>query len=172
MLDAAQKADLIMTSGGVSVGEEDYIRIALEELGQLDMWRINIKPGKPLAFGKVGNTPFFGMPGNPVSVFATFCIFARPFILNKQGATEKQTTSYKVPANFEWPKKGARAEYVRARLENNENGSPAVILYPNQGSGVLTSTSWANGLAIIEPNTTVTAGDLIEFIPFNELSIY
>ncbi len=78
MLKAAEVSDLIMTSGGVSVGEEDYIRIALEELGQLDMWRINIKPGKPLAFGKIGDIPFLGMPGNPVSVFATFCIFARP----------------------------------------------------------------------------------------------
>ena len=166
MLKAAQESDLIMTSGGVSVGEEDYIRIALEELGQIDMWRIDIKPGKPLAFGKVGNTPFLGMPGNPVAVFATFCIFARPFILKQQGASETQANSFMVPAAFEWPKEGKRHEYVRARLEKN-----GVELFPHQGSGVLTSTSWANGLAIIPSNTTVKIGETVEFIPFSELSV-
>jgi len=166
MLRAAEESDLVMTSGGVSVGEEDYIRIALEELGQLDMWRINIKPGKPLAFGKVGNTPFLGMPGNPVSVFATFCIFARPFILQKQGANETKANSFMVPAAFEWPKAGKRHEYVRARVENG-----SIQLFPHQGSGVLTSASWANGLAIIPADTTVQPEDIIEFIPFSELSV-
>ncbi len=166
MLKAAKQSDLVMTSGGVSVGEEDYIRIALEEIGQLDMWRINIKPGKPLAFGKVGNTPFLGMPGNPVSVFATFCIFARPFILQKQGANETKANSFFVPAAFEWAKAGKRHEYVRARIENG-----AVELFSHQGSGVLTSTSWANGLAIIPADTTVKPKDLIEFIPYSELSV-
>lgn len=172
MLKAASEADLVMTSGGVSVGEEDYIRIALEELGQLDMWRINIKPGKPLVFGKVSNTAFLGMPGNPVSVFATFCIFARPFILKKQGASETQANHFKVPAAFEWPKAGKRHEYVRARVDPDANGRPVLSLYPHQGSGVLTSTSWANGLAIIPANTTVKPEDIIEFIPFSELSVY
>ena len=166
MLKAAEQSDLVMTSGGVSVGEEDYIRIALEEIGQLDMWRINIKPGKPLAFGKVGNTPFLGMPGNPVSVFATFCIFARPFILQKQGASETKANSFMVPAAFEWAKAGKRHEYVRARAEGG-----VIKLFPHQGSGVLTSTSWANGLAIIPADTTVQAKDMIEFIPFSELSV-
>jgi len=172
MLKAASESDLVMTSGGVSVGDEDYIRIALEELGQLDMWRINIKPGKPLAFGKVGDTSFLGMPGNPVSVFATFCLFARPFILKKQGASETQANSFKVPAAFEWPKAGKRHEYVRARVDPDANGRPVINLYPHQGSGVLTSTSWANGLAVIPADTTVKPEDIIEFIPFSELAVY
>lgn len=166
MLKAAEMSDLVMTSGGVSVGEEDYIRIALEEIGQLDMWRINIKPGKPLAFGKVDDTAFLGMPGNPVSVFATFCIFARPFILQKQGANETKANSFMVPAAFEWGKAGKRHEYVRARVENG-----VIELFPHQGSGVLTSTSWANGLALIPADTTVKPQDLIEFIPYSELSV-
>lgn len=166
MLKAAEQSDLVMTSGGVSVGEEDYIRIALEEIGQLDMWRINIKPGKPLAFGKVGDTPFLGMPGNPVSVFATFCIFARPFILQKQGANKTKANSFMVPAAFEWKKAGKRHEYVRVRAENG-----VIKLFPHQGSGVLTSTSWANGLAFIPADTTIKPKDLIEFIPFSELSV-
>jgi len=164
MLEAAKVADVVMTSGGVSVGEEDYIRIALEEIGQLDLWRINIKPGKPLAFGKIGDTPFLGMPGNPVSVFATFCIFARPFILRKQGVSEIKANSFMVPAAFEWKKAGGRNEYVRARIKNG-----VIELYPNQSSGVLTSTSWANGLAFLPANSAVKMGDLIEFTPFSEL---
>ncbi|HIO96949.1 MAG TPA: molybdopterin molybdenumtransferase MoeA [Leucothrix sp.] len=170
MLKAAKNTDLVMTSGGVSVGEEDYVRIALEEMGQLKLWRINIKPGKPLAFGslntKNGAKPFLGMPGNPVSVFATFCIFARPFILEKQGASETQANSFMVSADFEWTKAGKRHEYVRARVEGN-----VIKLFPHQGSGVLTSTSWANGLAVIPEGITVKFGDLVEFIPFSELSV-
>ena len=170
MLKAAESTDLVMTSGGVSVGEEDYVRIALEEIGQLNMWRINIKPGKPLAFGNIdtknGRKPFLGMPGNPVSVFATFCIFARPFISEKQGASETQANSFMVAADFEWPKAGKRHEYVRARVEEN-----VVKLFPHQGSGVLTSTSWANGLAVIPAGTTIKPNDLVEFIPFSELSV-
>ena len=164
MLKAAESADLVMTSGGVSVGEEDYIRLALEELGQLDLWRINIKPGKPLAFGKVGRTLFLGLPGNPVSVFSTFCIFARPFILKSQGASETKSNTFKVPAAFTWAKAGTRHEYVRVRFENG-----VLEIYPNQGSGVLSSASWANGLALIPAGITVKPDDFIEFIPFSEL---
>lgn len=166
IIKAAECADLVMTSGGVSVGEEDYIRIALEELGQLDLWRINIKPGKPLAFGQVLNTPFLGMPGNPVSVFATFCIFARPFILKKQGVKELEASSFKVPAAFTWERAGTRNEYVRAKIVNGQ-----LEIFPNQGSGVLSSTSWANGLAFIPADTTVKLNDRVEFTPFSELFI-
>ncbi len=166
--EAASKTDLVMSSGGVSVGEEDYVRIALEQLGQLDLWRINVKPGKPLAFGQIttskGQIPFLGMPGNPVSVFATFSIFARPFILRKQGASETRANSFMVPADFTWHKPGKRHEYVRTRIENGK-----LKLFPHQGSGVLTSTSWANGLALIPANNTVNSGDLLNFIPFSEL---
>ncbi len=172
MQEAAEKSDLVMTSGGVSVGEEDYVRIALEELGQLDFWRINIKPGKPLAFGKIGNTPFLGMPGNPVSVFVTFCVFAQPYIKKKSGATDILPNSFRVTAGFEWKKKGYRCEYLRARVEQNASGQSCITLFPHQGSGVLTSTSWANGLAIIPPNTIINKGNKIEFIPFSEMAVY
>jgi len=166
MLKAAESADLVMTSGGVSVGEEDYIRIALEELGQLDLWRINIKPGKPLAFGQVSNTPFLGMPGNPVSVFATFCIFARPFILKKQGVREIEANSFMVPAAFTWERAGTRNEYLRAKIKDGK-----IEIFSHQGSGVLISTSWANGLVFIPENTTVKVNDLVEFTPFSEISV-
>lgn len=169
MSEAAKKTDLVMTSGGVSVGEEDYIRIALEELGQLEMWHINIKPGKPFTFGEIANTPFLGMPGNPVSVFATFCIFAHPYILKKQGANHTQNNSFMVPAAFDWLKEESRCEYLRAKLETNASGQKVVNLYPHQGSGVLTSTSWANGLVVIPPNIVVNKGNPVEFIPFSEL---
>ena len=166
MLKATEVADLVMTSGGVSVGEEDYIRIALEELGQLTLWRIDIKPGKPLAFGQIGDTPFLGMPGNPVSVFATFCVFARPFILKKQGAAETTANSFRVPSAFVKEKAGTRHEYARARMQ-----AGAVTIYSHQGSGVMSSTSWANGFVSIPAGITIDTGDLVEFIPFSELAI-
>lgn len=169
MLKAASESDLVMTSGGVSVGDADYIRIALEEIGKLDMWRISVKPGKPLAFGNINDTPFLGLPGNPVSVFATFCIFARPFILHKQGNSNTSANSFMVLANFEWPKKGFRTEYVRVRLEKDTSEKNSLKLFPHQGSSVLTSTSWADGLAIIEAGSYVSIGDLIEFLPFGEI---
>lgn len=171
MQEAAEQSDLVMTSGGVSVGEEDYVRIALEELGQLELWRINIKPGKPLAFGKIGDTPFLGMPGNPVSVFVTFCIFARPYIQKKLGVIDRMPNHFRVPAAFEWKKKGGRCEYVRARIEKDALGDSSVALFSHQGSGVLTSTSWANGLVVIPPDSTVEKGELVAFIPFSEVGV-
>ncbi len=171
MIHAAKVSDFIMTSGGVSVGEEDYVREALTELGQLDMWRINIKPGKPLAFGKVLNTPFMGLPGNPVAVFTAFSLFARPYILRTQGSSYTSIKSFQIPANFDLKKSGTRCEYIRANAEFDDNGKMSLSIYHNQGSGVLRSASWANGLALIQPNTVVSKGDLIEFIPFSELSI-
>lgn len=169
---AAEKSDVVMTSGGVSVGEEDYVRLAIEALGQLNIWRINIKPGKPLAFGTIGNTPFLGMPGNPVSVFATFCIFAHPYLLKKSGATTLLPKSIRVIAAFEWKRAGSRCEYVRARRAQDESGQSFITLFSHQGSGVLTSVSWANGLAVIPPNTAIKKGDQVEFIPFNEMSVF
>ena len=178
MKKAAEVSDLVMTSGGVSVGEEDHIRKALEHLGTLDMWRINVKPGKPFAFGQIHplskndpsvSIPFLGLPGNPVSVFATFCIFARPYILKMQGASNTKPHSFKVASGFELKAKEKRNEYVRARIEYDDNGNPTLKLYPNQGSGVLTSVSWANGLAFIPAETLVKHDDMIEFIPFTEL---
>ena len=143
---ATANADLVLTSGGVSVGEEDYVRIALEQLGELTMWRINMKPGKPVAFGHVDNTLFIGLPGNPVSVFVTFLIFARPLILKMQGAQSAFANELSIRSGFEW--KGIkRQEYLRVRVRHDESGAYAEI-YPHQGSGVLSSASWADGLEI------------------------
>ncbi len=167
MLTAAAKTDLVMTSGGVSVGDADYVRIALEEIGQLKMWKINIKPGKPFAFGTINDTPFLGLPGNPVSVFTTFLIFARPFILHQQGNTQTEVKSVNVAADFVWSKKGYRTEYVRVQIAHNtQQEEPVLTLFAHQGSGVLTSTSWADGLAIIEAGQIVAKGDRLTFLPF------
>lgn len=181
MQSAAEQADLVMTSGGVSVGEEDHVRKALEQLGQLNMWRVNIKPGKPFAFGQIKSqdntshkekaTPFIGLPGNPVSVFATFCIFARPYILKTQGVVNTHANSFMALSGFGLDGKESRNEYLRVRLELNDIGQASLNLYPNQSSGVLMSVSWANGFAFIPANTKVEQGDLVEFTPFSEFSI-
>ncbi len=164
---AAENADLVVTSGGVSVGEEDYVRIALEQLGKLTMWRINMKPGKPVAFGNVDNTLFMGLPGNPVSVFVTFLIFARPLILKMQGAENYTSNELSIRSGFVW--KGVkRQEYLRVRVRHDESGAYAEI-YPHQGSGVLSSASWADGLAIIEPGKAINVGDVLKYIPFQGL---
>jgi len=175
MQSAAQQADLVMTSGGVSVGEEDHIRKALEQLGKLTMWRVNLKPGKPFAFGEINTdkkvTAFMGLPGNPVSVFATFCFFARPFILQAQGALNTQTKKYKVASGFELDGKESRNELLRVHMDLDNEGHSSLSIFPNQSSGVLTSASWANGFAFIPANTAVKKGDLVEFTPFSEFSI-
>ncbi len=164
---ATVDADLVLTSGGVSVGEEDYVRIALGQLGELTMWRINMKPGKPVAFGHVDNTLFMGLPGNPVSVFVTFLVFARPLILKMQGADKYLPDELPIRSGFEW-KGFNRQEYLRVRVGHDESGAYAEI-YPHQGSGVLSSASWADGLAIVEPGKAVTAGDVVKYIPFQGL---
>ncbi len=172
-LEALQKAsartDLVITSGGVSVGEEDYVRIALEQLGELDMWRIRIKPGKPLAFGFVGDTAFLGLPGNPVSVFATFCLFVAPFIKQLTGAREVLAEPFTVSAAFDWPKPDSRREFARARLIREADGGLAAELYPNQSSGVLMSTCWADGLVEIPEETSVKPGDPVRYYAFRDL---
>lgn len=166
---AWHEADLIVTSGGVSVGEEDHVKAAVESLGKLDMWKVAMKPGKPVAYGTVNDTPFIGLPGNPVSAFATFCLFVRPYILRCQGVEKIRPQSYQMPAAFNWGKPGGRREFVRARLEPQADGAPGVTIYPNQGSGVLTSAVWGEGLAEIREGTTVVRGDLVKFTPFSEL---
>lgn len=164
---AAAAADLVLTSGGVSVGEEDYVRIALQQLGELSMWRINMKPGKPMAFGHVDNTLFIGLPGNPVSVFVTFLIFARPLILKMQGADSFRANELSIRSGFEW--KGIkRQEYLRVRVRQDGSGAYAEI-YPQQGSGVLSSASWADGLVVVEPEKAINTGDILKYIPFQGL---
>lgn len=165
LADGASKADLIISSGGVSVGEEDYVKLAVEQLGQLDMWRVALKPGKPVAYGKVGKTDFIGLPGNPVSVFVTFCLFAQPFIHKMQGLTKVLTQPVKLTAGFDWPKPGKRREFARAQLHTDNTLS----LYPHQGSGVLSSAAWADGLVELPENTTIKPGDTVNYYSFREL---
>lgn len=162
---AAAQADLILTSGGVSVGEEDYVRIALETLGKLELWRIAMKPGKPVAFGRVGGALFLGLPGNPVSVFVTAQIFARPVIRKLQGESEHLQKPLSVKAGFDWPA-GNRCEFLRARIEQREGESWAVI-YPKQGSGVLSSASWAEGLVVIPVEREIKPGQLLDYLAFS-----
>lgn len=166
---ASHEADLVLTSGGVSVGEEDHVKAAVERVGHLDMWKVAMKPGKPLAYGKARGAHFIGLPGNPVSAFVTFCLFVRPFIQRCQGASSVTARSYALPAEFEWRKPGSRREFVRARLNTREDGSLGVEIFPNQGSGVLTSAVWGDGLVEIRENSVVGKGDIVRFMPFKEL---
>lgn len=168
--EAAQGHDLIITSGGVSVGEEDHIKPAVEAEGSLNMWQIAVKPGKPLAFGEVrradGSAFFLGLPGNPVSSFITFLLFVRPFILRLQGAAgEHAPRGYAMRADFNWPKADRRNEFLRVKV----NQAGGLDLFPNQGSGVLTSTVWGDGLVDNPPANTIATGDVVRFIPFSEL---
>ncbi|KAA0446922.1 MAG: molybdopterin molybdotransferase MoeA [Candidatus Thioglobus sp.] len=154
--------DLIITTGGVSVGEEDHIKPAVQKLGKLDMWRINIKPGKPLAFGNVGQSSFIGLPGNPVSAMVTFFLFAQPFIRKMQGIKNYQNQALKVCCDFDWQRENSRREYLRVRI-NHENLPVTVELYPKQGSDVLSSMVWADGLLEVPENTTFTQGQLLDY---------
>jgi molybdopterin molybdotransferase len=170
---AAKQHDLIITSGGVSVGEEDHIKPAVEHEGRLNMWQIAVKPGKPLAFGEVrrgeddaGSAFFMGLPGNPVSSFVTFLLFVRPFLLRLQGVSgDVNPRALPMRADFDWPKADRRNEFLRARI--NEQGG--LELFPNQGSGVLTSTVWADGLIDNPPGQAIARGDTVRFIPFASL---
>jgi len=175
--DALRKAsknhDLILTSGGVSVGEEDHIKPAVTAEGRLDLWQIAIKPGKPLAFGAVrksnepkdGEAWFIGLPGNPVSSFVTFLLFVRPFILKLQGREVMPNPSYMMRADFDWLKADRRNEFLRVKL--NQQGG--LDLFPNQSSGVLTSASWGDGLVDCPPGQPIHQGDLVKYIPFDAL---
>ena len=168
--EAARRCDLIVTSGGMSVGEEDHVRPALEAEGSLRTWQIAIKPGKPLAWGAVrradgGSAHFIGLPGNPVSSFVTFLLFVRPFILRLQGATDRLPRPIAVRADFDWPKPDRRREFLRVRF----NQAGGLDLFANQGSGVLTSTVWADGLIDNPPLQAIRRGDLVAFLPMEGL---
>ena len=166
---AATDNDLIITSGGVSVGEEDHVKPAVEAEGQLDMWKIAIKPGKPLAFGEVrrddGKAWFIGLPGNPVSAMVTFMIMVRPFILRLQGVAEVTPRTFEMRADFDWLRPDVRAEFLRARI----NPQGGIELFPNQGSGVVTSLCWGDGLVFNKPGQAINKGDVVRFAPFAEL---
>jgi molybdopterin molybdotransferase len=164
-VDAARGADLIITSGGVSVGEEDHVKPAVEAEGTLDLWQIAMKPGKPLAFGHVRDVPFIGLPGNPVSSFVTFLLFARPFILRRQGARLTEVTPYTLRAEFDWPKPDRRREFLRVR----RNAQGGVELFPTQNSAVLNSTAWADGLVDHPAGVTIARGDSVRYLSFADL---
>jgi molybdopterin molybdotransferase len=165
---AAQDHDLILTSGGVSVGEEDHIKPAVTALGELNLWQIAIKPGKPFAYGKVNQTHFIGLPGNPVSSFITFLVLVRPFLLKLKGGVDIDTVATKkiaIKANFAWPKADKRREFLRVK----RNASGGLDLFPNQSSGVLTSAVWGDGVVDNPPGQTIAVGDMVQFVSFAEL---
>ena len=163
---AAQNADCIITSGGVSVGEEDHVKPAVEAEGVLDLWQIAMKPGKPLAFGRVREALFLGLPGNPVSSFVTFLLFVRPVLLRLQGVVDVAPSTYVMRADFDWKNPDRRQEYLRAKI----NADGGLDLFTNQGSAVLTSTVWGDGLIENPPGNVIARGDVVRFIPFSSLS--
>ncbi len=177
---AAREHDLILTSGGVSVGEEDHVKPAVESLGRLALWQIAMKPGKPLAFGALrrggqddpeaqhaqrGEAHFIGLPGNPVSSFVTFLLFVRPFLLRLSGVREVAPRAVSLRADFTQAKADRRNEFLRARV----NAAGGLDLFPNQSSAVLTSTVWGDGLIDNPPNHAISAGETVRFLPFSEL---
>ncbi|MFC5698682.1 gephyrin-like molybdotransferase Glp [Pseudomonas sp. GCM10022186] len=158
------QVDLILSTGGVSVGEADFLGAALREEGELALWKLAIKPGKPLTFGHFRGVPVIGLPGNPASTLVTFGLLARPYLLRRLGVAEVEPLGFVVPAGFTWKKPGNRREYLRARLENGR-----AVIYPNQSSGVLRSAAWAEGLVEVLEGTTPAEGDSVRFIPLSEL---
>lgn len=167
---AADHHDLILTSGGVSVGEEDHVKPAVQALGQLDLWQISMKPGKPFAYGHVlrssqpGKSHFVGLPGNPVSSYITFLLMVRPLLLKLQGASDRMVPSIQLPAHFDWPKGDKRREFLRVR----RNALGGLDLFPNQSSGVLTSVVWGDGVVDNPAGRSIARGDLVQFLPFSE----
>ena len=167
--EAAQGHDLILTSGGVSVGEEDHIKPAVERLGTLQLWQIAMKPGKPFAYGQIphagGSAHFMGLPGNPVSSFVTFGLLVRPFLLRLQGVRDVAPKAIAATAGFDWPRADKRREFLRVR----QGADGTLELFPNQSSGVLTSAAWADGVVDNPAGQTIARGDTVRFLPFAEL---
>lgn len=164
VLGALDDVDLILSTGGVSVGEADYLGVALREAGELALWKLAIKPGKPLTVGQYNGVPVVGLPGNPASTLVTFGLLARPYLLRRQGVQEVTPLQFAVPAGFDWPKAGNRREYLRARMEQGR-----ALIYRNQSSGVLRSAAWAEGLVEVLEGSTPKPGDMVQFIPLSEL---
>jgi molybdopterin molybdotransferase len=162
---AAGECDVVVTSGGVSVGDADFVKPAVEAEGKLLMWKIAMKPGRPLAFGKILDSFFIGLPGNPVSSFVTFLIFVRPFLLKTQGLLETKPRSIMARADFDWPEPDARREFLRVKW----NAQGGLDLYPTQDSAVLTSTAWADGLLDNPAGHAIRKGDTVCFLPYSEL---
>ncbi|UVL33158.1 molybdopterin molybdotransferase MoeA [Pseudomonas sp. B21-041] len=163
-LGELQDVDLILSTGGVSVGEADFLGVALREEGELALWKLAIKPGKPLTFGHFRNVPVIGLPGNPASTLVTFALLTRPYLLRRQGVRVVEPLKFTVPAGFDWPVAGNRREYLRGRLEQGR-----ATVYRNQSSGVLRSAAWADGLVEVLEGRTLSVGDEVVFIPLSDL---
>ncbi|UUX49112.1 molybdopterin molybdotransferase MoeA [Nisaea acidiphila] len=169
---AAAEADMILTSGGVSSGGEDHVKAAVEAQGSLHSWRLAIKPGRPVALGQVGKTPFVGLPGNPVAVMVTFLRVARPLIEQLSGARPHAPELFPVRAAFDYKKKIDRREYVRVMLRRNGDGALEAEKFEREGAGVLSSMVAADGLVELpESCTRVKAGDIVDYLPFSEVGL-
>ncbi|MCH7554513.1 MAG: molybdopterin molybdotransferase MoeA [Proteobacteria bacterium] len=167
---AAAGHDLMFTSGGVSVGDEDHVRAAVGELGSIHFWRLAIKPGRPLALGQIGKVPFVGLPGNPAAAMITFLRFARPLILRLSGASHVAPLLFRVRAGFDHKKKLDRREWVRARLETGDDGDLVAVKFPREGAGILSSLVESHGLVELpEEMTQLTRGTMVDFLPFSEV---
>lgn len=169
MNEASQQADVVMTSGGVSVGDADFVKPVVAELGELNLWRLAIKPGKPIAYGHINGTPFFGLPGNPVSAFVTFLILVKPYLRAMQGMPWSDPKCWKLPANFERKRGSIRQEYLRVTVVKNEAGEQQMETFNNQDSGVLRSTAYSDALAIVPIDTIVKPGDKLDVLLLDEL---
>lgn len=161
----AENNDLVLSIGGVSVGEADFVKTAVESLGSLDLWRVAIKPGKPLSFGYIAGTPAMGLPGNPVASFATFHLFAKPYLYKMQGLQAEEQSPQRIAIKLAKPVHPKREEFVRVQLRVVD-GEQQLVLYSHQGSGVLSSVAWASGFARIPMNTTTQDGDRVAYLPF------
>lgn len=162
--EASEKADVIITCGGVSVGEEDHVRAAVASMGRIDLWQIAMKPGKPLAYGKANGADFIGLPGNPVSAFVTFVLMGLPFLQVRMGLSAKNLSPRLMTADFAWPKPDRRREFIRVRQKMDANGNVTLDRWPNQGSGVMSSVAWADGLVDIAPGKTIKPGDAVPYL--------
>jgi molybdopterin molybdotransferase len=170
LASAAVEHDLVISSGGMSTGEEDHVKAAVEALGRLHFWRLAIKPGRPVALGQIDRVPFMGLPGNPVAVMVTFLTLARPLILRLAGATELLPRTYRVRAGFPYRKKRDRREYVRARLEPDGAGGWTARKFPRDGAGILSSMVESDGIVVLaEGSTELEPGGEVDFLPFREV---
>ncbi len=168
---AAPDHDLLVTSGGVSAGEEDHVKDAVEGLGKIHFWRLAIKPGRPVALGQVGNVAFLGLPGNPVAAMVTFMVIGRPLVLILSGATDGPALHFPVQSGFDYKKKKGRREWARVKLETNADGRPVAMKHHSSGAGILTSMVEADGLVELDEDTErLEKGAMVQFLPFNEVT--
>ncbi len=169
LAQASQAADVIITCGGVSVGEEDHVRAAVASMGRIDLWQIAMKPGKPLAYGQAEKADFIGLPGNPVSAFVTFMLMGLPFLQQRMGLAPSQLSAQPMTAAFDWPKPDRRREFIRVRQRVQPDGEVVLDRWPNQGSGVMSSVAWADGLVDIAAGQTIKAGDRVPYLSLRDL---